>query len=381
MPDDFARAPAPRQRRCWKTTTALVAAALVASTLSLLGARTAYAGAGTATLNPGESLSVGQGLVSNQRGANNYGFTLWVQGDGNVVLYAPAPDSAALGRALWSTGTAGQSLSGLFMQGDGNLVLKNSAGTVIWNTYTWGHNGAYLALQDDGTLVISPPGGGAPLWNDGVWYGANGASFGMAAPGVPYYGTCLSTTNYICRNTWTSSNRTVYFRAYDQFSPAENWKADAQAAVDAWNNAPGPQWYCLYPENACGTNDTYIYLIDNSTGQYDLGSQSWGITWNCYVGRNPQCTDNQQSGTVQWSEAHLNRDKLNGVGATSADRQHTIGHESGHGMLLAHNPIDANALMYPKHNTRSVGPNNNDIGGSSTCANGGFGMRCIYGSG
>ncbi len=64
---------------------------------------------------------------------------------------------------------------------------------------------------------------------------------------------------------------------------------------------------------------------------------------------------------------------------STADIQHTVAHESGHGMLLAHNPMDSTALMWPIHNTVSVGPNSNDIGASASCANAAFGVRCIYG--
>ena len=50
-------------------------------------------------------------------------------------------------------------------------------------------------------------------------------------------------------------------------------------------------------------------------------------------------------------------------------------------MMLAHNPLDADAIMYPSNDPRAVAPNGNDTGAYPGCSVGGFGTRCIYGSG
>ena len=41
-------------------------------------------------------------------------------------------------------------------QSDGNLVLRDSAGTAIWASNTHTYYQAVLALQSDGNLVIYP---------------------------------------------------------------------------------------------------------------------------------------------------------------------------------------------------------------------------------
>jgi len=44
----------------------------------------------------------------------------------------------------------------LTMQGDGNLVVRNSAGVALWASNTHTYPDAVLAVQDDGNLVIYP---------------------------------------------------------------------------------------------------------------------------------------------------------------------------------------------------------------------------------
>lgn len=96
------------------------------------------------TLNAGQWLVVGQFLQSSQGR-----YRLYMQGDGNLVLY----DEGQNHKALWASGTNGQPGLGATMQSDGNVVLY--AGTTAkWSTRTNGWNGARLVVQNDGNLVI-----------------------------------------------------------------------------------------------------------------------------------------------------------------------------------------------------------------------------------
>lgn len=108
------------------------------------------------TLAPNESLARNQNLTSCDRR-----FSLAMQGDGNLVLYAAA------GVALWNSGTAGTTGDFAVMQGDGNFVLYSTAGVALWNSGTGGHPGSTLAVQTDGNLVVRSP-TGAVLWNAGT---------------------------------------------------------------------------------------------------------------------------------------------------------------------------------------------------------------------
>lgn len=84
-------------------------------------------------------------------------YTLWMQGDGNVVLY-----EEATGRPLWNSRTVGTLDPVLVMQSDGNFVLYDSAGTPAWHVGTHGNEGAAMRVTDDGNLVVER--GGTALW-------------------------------------------------------------------------------------------------------------------------------------------------------------------------------------------------------------------------
>lgn len=75
---------------------------------------------------------------------------LWMQTDGNLVLYG---DSGSGTVALWATGTQGTG-NWAAMQTDGNFVVYSQDNTPLWNSGTGSDPGAFLKVQDDGKLVI-----------------------------------------------------------------------------------------------------------------------------------------------------------------------------------------------------------------------------------
>jgi hypothetical protein len=87
-------------------------------------------------------------------------FRLILGGDGNLVLYQG-------NTPLWASNTAGKPSADAIMQGDGNFVIYNTAGSPVWSSGTAGHNGASLTVQDDGNVVIYSSGGSA-LWSTGT---------------------------------------------------------------------------------------------------------------------------------------------------------------------------------------------------------------------
>jgi hypothetical protein len=94
------------------------------------------------------SLSSGRGLLPGESLTScNGAYSLVLQGDGNLVLYAS-------GIALWNSHTWGSVGGAAVMQEDGNFVLYSELGTKQWSTSTDGHYGALLAVQDDGNLVV-----------------------------------------------------------------------------------------------------------------------------------------------------------------------------------------------------------------------------------
>ena len=105
------------------------------------------------TLQSGQWLEAGKHLQS-----PNGRFRLYVQTDGNLVLY----DEAQNHKALWATATNGKPSVRATMQTDGNLVLY-SGSTGVWSSKTNGWNGARLVVQDDGNLVIYA--GSTAVWD------------------------------------------------------------------------------------------------------------------------------------------------------------------------------------------------------------------------
>jgi VCBS repeat-containing protein len=109
--------------------------------------------AATDTLKSGQWLEVGKYLQS-----ANGRYRLYMQGDGNLVLY----DEAQNHKALWASGTNGRPGAAAVMQGDGNLVVYQGS-TGVWSSKTNGWNGGQLSLQSDGNLVIYV--GGTAVWD------------------------------------------------------------------------------------------------------------------------------------------------------------------------------------------------------------------------
>lgn len=89
--------------------------------------------------------------------STNGNYRLYLQGDGNLVLRDWATRDS-----LWSTGTQGTSASKLVLQNDGNLVLYTSDNSSVWASNTVGSGATILVLHDDGTLAMYQS-------NDRVW--------------------------------------------------------------------------------------------------------------------------------------------------------------------------------------------------------------------
>lgn len=81
--------------------------------------------------------------------------TLAMQTDGHVVLYHN-------GSAIWTAPGSYGIGNTLYMQADGNLVVYDAAMRPVWNSRTHSHPGAHLAIQNSGNLVVYQ--GGTPLW-------------------------------------------------------------------------------------------------------------------------------------------------------------------------------------------------------------------------
>lgn len=73
-----------------------------------------------------------------------------MQGDGNLVLY-----NTANGAAVWNSGTYGNAGAYAVFQTDGNFVIYSASGKALWFSSTTGTTfGQRLSVQDDGNMVI-----------------------------------------------------------------------------------------------------------------------------------------------------------------------------------------------------------------------------------
>jgi hypothetical protein len=101
-----------------------------------------------------------QGMYMGQRGfdclsSQNNRYVFCMQYDGNLVLYSS-------GRAVWATNTF-KTASKLWMQNDGNLVIYDYYGNPVWSTGTYRYPGTKLVVQNDGNVVLYSP------YNGAVW--------------------------------------------------------------------------------------------------------------------------------------------------------------------------------------------------------------------
>ena len=105
-------------------------------------------------------------LVGQRLNANNYlestnkNYRLYMQGDGNLVL-RERPSM----QAIWSSRTHRTGADYIIFQGDGNLVLKDNRGSVYWATDTHKKNADRFQILSSGSIVVMR--GNEVLWSAG----------------------------------------------------------------------------------------------------------------------------------------------------------------------------------------------------------------------
>ncbi|MEV0439216.1 hypothetical protein AB0I84_18360 [Streptomyces spectabilis] len=103
-------------------------------------------------LKPGECLTQNKYIAVHVTKNVGHWYELWVQDDGNVVLYS---HSLGYYEPLWETDTRGWNVS-LWMQRDGNVVVYDGQGRPLWSLGTRGCGdwGAWLRIQEDANMVL-----------------------------------------------------------------------------------------------------------------------------------------------------------------------------------------------------------------------------------
>ena len=132
----------------------------------------------TSYLQPGQSLQPGHSLSS-----PNGAYSLWMQTDGNVVLYNGQNANAAQARWATHTGPGQFTPSELIMQGDGKLVLYDTSNQARWASGTSRRIGAFLEVQNDGNVVIYTADQTTESPDGALW--ATGTGTGSLPPSTP----------------------------------------------------------------------------------------------------------------------------------------------------------------------------------------------------
>lgn len=129
--------------------------------LAILIGPAAKASAADYTLNlvAGQTLYPGDALWS-----PNHLYRLLMQSDGNLVLYSMPGN-----KPFWATGTTRYPGSVLQMQGDGNLVVYAPGHVAVWASNTANHPGTVLQMQNDANAVLYAPGHVA-IWATNAQY-------------------------------------------------------------------------------------------------------------------------------------------------------------------------------------------------------------------
>ena len=296
----------------WGFTHVLLAMGFMA-TFAIIGVAylvISHAAAGSNYLEDGETLYVGQSLNSGN------GYTLDMQGDGNLVIYNPS------GAPTWASNTVGTGNNDrLIMQGDGNLVLYNASGGAVWSSGTYGYGASALFMQTDGNLVVykdanGQNGGGSPTWasqsNSVLEYRSG---FSTIPASVTSGATCMSvagnsTANGALMQEWGctgSAGQNYEFRSVPSLGYAGLFEIVNQLSnqcldISNGNTANGvrvQQWGCSHVAQQLwrvqpSARSGYYQIINHATGKcidITAGGTSNGTgiqQWDCLSNVNQQ---------------------------------------------------------------------------------------------
>lgn len=132
----------------------------------------------TNSLQTGKQLGLDQYIAS-----SNGTYRFYLQGDGNLVLR-----NMQTGTAVWSAGTANKGGVRLSMQSDGNLVLYTAASAAVWASGSAGKSASYLIMQNDGNAALATS-AGVTVWSTKTGSVPGGTGTKIAFVGDTGYGS------------------------------------------------------------------------------------------------------------------------------------------------------------------------------------------------
>ena len=136
---------------------------------------------GSCSNSRGDKLEAGTILISDQYlASSNCAYSLWVQANGNLILYKGLTNGR---ESLWASQTSGKGTAPYkltMLTADNHLVLTDNNGDTIWSTNVYGGNwktGGWLSVQDDGNLVVYD-GDRDAMWDSGTNGGKKSSEYG-----------------------------------------------------------------------------------------------------------------------------------------------------------------------------------------------------------
>jgi len=210
--------------------------------------------------SPTNSIKSGDSLTNDQYlESKNAQYRLYFQSDGNLVL------KDSLGTVLWASNTAGSGADQLKLQTDGNLVMRAS-GTAVWSSTTAGTGATRLVLNNDGSLALYD--------KKTAYWSVNGT--GMIATGVVgntyrAYGTDLANSNQLLATEGCTTFYNIASRfKHDNTGESLPLTADGQSLVTNYNLKVPSNIFVNRPFelSTAGTFPIHWNLAPYSTNRY-----------------------------------------------------------------------------------------------------------------
>ncbi len=202
------------------------ASVAVAATLAVGAAMISPSGASAASPNLGTTLHAGSTMAPGQYLQSADGrYQLIMQGDGNLVIHNSA------GAVLFQSETYNNPGAWAVLQTDGNFVVYAASGRYIWTSHTQAGAGAVLAMQTDANLVIYA--GSRAVWATMTGIAATSGRTLASNPGAS--GQC----------TWWAENQAASYNFHyiNTFGPnngnAKFWAGNA--AANGWRIGSTPR--------------------------------------------------------------------------------------------------------------------------------------------
>ncbi len=293
------------------------------------------------------SLQIGKQLGLNQYLSSSNGtYRLYLQGDGNVVLRNMQTASA-----LWSSSTANKGGVRLVLQSNGNLVLYSSSNAVVWSSASDGKGANYLIVQNDGNAALVNSGGSA------VWASNTGT--------VPTSGT--GTKVAFVGDTGYGSG----FQSVLNLIKAEGAKLTMLLGDTSYSNSGDNAWDAMV-RNTLGSSDPVLLAI----GNHDIDDSNFTTVRNLAQARlskqtavkcassYPTSTSNSSAMKCQFNTLYF---VISGVGTTGT----IAGNESSLANALNAAPAGAWRICawHKNQQDMQVGGKTNEVGWTSyeTC--------------